>query len=49
MVGRGRSERPARTGLAQVSGDVRLAGWRVSCRLAVRQEAVSLAAVPGRG
>ena len=28
MVGKGRSKRRSRTGLARVSGDVRLAGWR---------------------
>ena len=32
MVGRGRSKRPSRTGLARVGGDVQWAGWRVSGR-----------------
>ena len=34
MAGRGRSKRRSRTGLARVCGDLRLAGWLVSCRRA---------------
>ena len=34
--------------LSRVCGDVRLGGWRVSCRQVVRLGVESLAAVPGR-
>ena len=37
IAGRGRSKRHSQTGLARVRGDVRLAGWRVSCRQVFRQ------------
>ena len=48
MARRGRGKRRPQTGLARVCGDVRLAGWRVSCRQVVRLGVESLAAVPGR-
>ena len=44
----GHGKRRSRTGLARVCGDVRLAGWRASCRRVVRLGVEWLAAVPGR-
>ena len=44
----GHGKRRKRTGLARVCGDVRLAGWRASCRRVVRLGVEWLAAVPGR-
>ena len=46
--GIGHGKRRSRTGLARVCGDVRLAGWRVSCRRVVKLGVESLAAGPGR-